>query len=105
MLVVTLRKDEVVWIGDQIFIAPTKSQEQRIRVGIHAPKEVAIHRAKVGEEFFRGARGVSAEREPSRLRDAMEATAQAETDSSVAGLAGKDRRTRIEDGTRRGALE
>ena len=47
MLVLTRAKDEAIMIGDAIEITVIEVRGDRVRLGIRAPKEVAIHRKEV----------------------------------------------------------
>lgn len=47
MLIVTLRKDQKVFIGENISITVLKIRGSDIRVGIEAPAEIMILRDKV----------------------------------------------------------
>ena len=47
MLVLSRRKDEVIKIGDDIEISIIDIKGDTVRIGISAPKEVAVHRKEV----------------------------------------------------------
>jgi len=47
MLVLTRKKDQSIIIGDNIEIAVIDIQGDQVRIGINAPKNVAIHRKEV----------------------------------------------------------
>ena len=47
MLVITRRLKEKIIINDQISIVVLESDGQRVKLGIEAPKEVAVYRQEV----------------------------------------------------------
>lgn len=47
MLVLTRGKDETIMIGDQIEVTVLEVRGDRVRIGIRAPHEIAIHRKEV----------------------------------------------------------
>lgn len=47
MLVLSRKKDEQIMIGDSIVITVTDVGGDKIRLGIEAPRDVAIHRREV----------------------------------------------------------
>ena len=49
MLVLSRKKNESVVIGNNITITVVDIRGDRIRLGIEAPKEVAVHRSEVHE--------------------------------------------------------
>ena len=49
MLVVSRYRDEVICIGDDIKIVIADIRGDRVRVGISAPRSVAVHREEVYE--------------------------------------------------------
>ena len=53
MLILTRRVGEIVRIGDNISITLVGLNGQQIRLGIDAPKEVAVHREEVYERILR----------------------------------------------------
>ena len=63
MLILTRRIGEVIRIGDQITVTVLGVKGNQVRLGIGAPKDVAVHReevyARIEEESHR-------EREPER---------------------------------------
>lgn len=44
MLVISRREGEVIHVGDEITITVVLIDRGRVRLGIHAPKEIPIHR-------------------------------------------------------------
>ena len=49
MLVLSRKKDEKIVIGDQITLMVIDIREDKVRLGIEAPKDVAVHRQEVYE--------------------------------------------------------
>ncbi len=47
MLVLTRKKDESVIIGDNVAVTILEVRGDRVRLGIKAPREVAVHRDEV----------------------------------------------------------
>jgi len=47
MLVLTRKKDQSIVIGDNIEITVLEIQGDQVRVGVDAPKNVAIHRKEI----------------------------------------------------------
>ena len=61
MLILTRRVGETVMIGDEVTITVLGVKGNQVRVGINAPKSVAVHReeiyARIQEENRRAAAG------------------------------------------------
>lgn len=53
MLVLSRQRDEVISIGDDIEITVVDIRGDKVRLGISAPKEVAVHRKEVFEAIKR----------------------------------------------------
>ncbi len=47
MLVLTRKKGEVLMIGDDISITFLETRGAQVRIGIEAPKHVAVHRKEI----------------------------------------------------------
>lgn len=52
MLVLSRKKDEVIMVGE-IKIAVVDIRGDKVRLGIHAPKDVPVHRLEVYEAIQR----------------------------------------------------
>lgn len=54
MLVLSRQRDQRIMIGDDIIITVVEIRENKVRLGIEAPKEIPVHRdeiyARVQEE-------------------------------------------------------
>ncbi|MBM3291037.1 MAG: carbon storage regulator CsrA [Candidatus Hydrogenedentes bacterium] len=49
MLVLTRREDESIMIGDDIVVKVLDLKENQVKLGIMAPKSVAVHRQEIYE--------------------------------------------------------
>lgn len=49
MLVLTRREDESIMIGDDIIVKVLDLKENQVKIGIIAPRSVAVHRQEVYE--------------------------------------------------------
>ena len=47
MLVLTRKEDESIMIGDEIEVKVLDLRENQVKIGIVAPREVAVHRREV----------------------------------------------------------
>jgi carbon storage regulator len=47
MLVLSRRRDERIFIGDDIEIVIVDIRGEKVRVGINAPRDIAVHRAEL----------------------------------------------------------
>ena len=52
MLILTRRPDEVIYIGDDIHVAIIDIRGNQVRVGVHAPKNIAVHREEVYQRIM-----------------------------------------------------
>jgi len=50
MLVLSRRRDERILIGDDIEIVIVDIRGEKVRIGINAPGEVAVHRAELRDK-------------------------------------------------------
>lgn len=53
MLVLSRKRDESIFIGDTVEIVVVEIQGDRVRLGINAPRDVAVHRSEVYAEIQR----------------------------------------------------
>jgi carbon storage regulator len=66
MLILTRRVGETVMIGDDVTVTVLGVKGNQVRVGINAPKNVAVHREEIFERIKREQRGEpTGESEPS----------------------------------------
>jgi len=61
MLILTRRVGETLVIGDQVTITVLGVKGNQVRVGINAPKDVAVHREEIYQRIQRDSGEVSAE--------------------------------------------
>ena len=59
MLILTRRVGETVMIGDDVTITVLGVKGNQVRVGINAPKDVAVHREEIYERIKREQQGKS----------------------------------------------
>ncbi len=61
MLILTRRVGETVMIGDEVTITVLGVKGNQVRVGINAPKHVAVHREEIYERIKREQQGGGAD--------------------------------------------
>jgi carbon storage regulator len=54
MLILTRRMGETVMIGDDVTITVLELKGNQVRIGISAPRNVAVHREEIYERIQRG---------------------------------------------------
>lgn len=59
MLILTRRTGETVMIGDTVTITVLGVKGNQVRVGINAPRDVAVHREEIYERIRREQQGES----------------------------------------------
>lgn len=59
MLILTRRVGETVHIGDEVTITVLALKGTQVRVGINAPKSVAVHREEIYQRIKRAMTGES----------------------------------------------
>ena len=62
MLILTRRVGETVMIGDDVTITVLGVKGNQVRVGINAPKSVAVHREEIYERIKREQQGACTRR-------------------------------------------
>lgn len=53
MLVLSRHTDETIRIGDDITITVVRISDDKVRLGIEAPREVAVHRGEIYDAIKR----------------------------------------------------
>lgn len=56
MLVLTRKPDQSIMVGDEIEITVLEVRGEQVRLGIRAPRNVAVHRKEVFEQIQQGNR-------------------------------------------------
>jgi len=54
MLILTRRAGETLMIGDEVTVTVLGVKGSQVRVGINAPKDVAVHREEIYKRIQRG---------------------------------------------------
>jgi carbon storage regulator len=62
MLVVTRARNESIMIGDDIIVTVVDIRGDKVRIGVHSPTEVPVHRLEVYEAIRRYQQEESRER-------------------------------------------
>jgi len=67
MLILTRRVGETLMIGDSVTVTVLGVKGNQVRIGITAPKDVAVHREEIYQRIRRGDEaGADAAQEPGR---------------------------------------
>ena len=59
MLILTMRVGETVMVGDEVTVTVLGVKGNQVRIGVNAPKEVAVHREEIYERIKREQEGTS----------------------------------------------
>ena len=57
MLILTRRVGETLMIGDEVTVTVLGVKGNQVRIGVNAPKEVAVHREEIYERIKREKEG------------------------------------------------
>ena len=61
MLILTRRVGETLMIGDEVTVTVLGVKGNQVRIGVNAPKEVAVHREEIYERIKREQAGEATE--------------------------------------------
>jgi carbon storage regulator len=61
MLILTRRVGESVMIGDEVTVTVLELKGNQVRIGINAPRDIAVYREELYERIKRGEEGGRAE--------------------------------------------
>jgi carbon storage regulator len=64
MLILTRRVGETIMIGDHVTVTVLGVKGNQVRVGVNAPKEVAVHREEIYERIKREEAAADGNKEP-----------------------------------------
>lgn len=73
MLILTRRVGESVVIGEDVTVTVLGVKGNQVRIGINAPKTVAVHREEIFERIKSGRDGTAADDQPAHPRETMPA--------------------------------
>ena len=65
MLILTRRVGETLMIGDDVTVTVLGVKGNQVRIGVNAPKEIAVHREEIYESIKREQEGLTAASENS----------------------------------------
>ena len=65
MLILTRRIGETLMVGDDVTITVLGVKGNQVRIGVNAPKDVAVHREEIYERIQSEKAGNGTENEPS----------------------------------------
>lgn len=65
MLILTRRVGETLMIGDSVSVTVLGVKGNQVRIGINAPKDVAVHREEIFQRIKREQGGAAADETPS----------------------------------------
>jgi len=54
MLILTRKAGESIKVGDDVTVTITEIRDNQVRIGIEAPKSVAVHRSEIYDKIEKG---------------------------------------------------
>ena len=72
MLILTRRVGETLMIGDSVTVTVLGVKGNQVRIGIDAPKDVAVHREEIYQRIQRGDEAVGDDTSETEVPDATE---------------------------------
>ena len=66
MLILTRRVGETLMIGDQVTVTVLGVKGNQVRIGINAPKDLAVHREEIYQRIRKEQEGANAPPAPSK---------------------------------------
>ena len=64
MLILTRRVGETLMIGDEVTVTVLGVKGNQVRIGVNAPKDIAVHREEIYERIKREQDSASAAEQP-----------------------------------------
>ena len=64
MLILTRRVGETLMVGDEVTVTVLGVKGNQVRIGVNAPKDVAVHREEIYQRIQREKSEADHEREP-----------------------------------------
>ncbi|MFZ1325206.1 MAG: carbon storage regulator CsrA [Candidatus Contendobacter sp.] len=64
MLILTRRVGETLMIGDEVTVTVLGVKGNQVRIGVNAPKDIAVHREEIYERIKREQEGAAHSAEP-----------------------------------------